>query len=178
MNGSIRLELRFLPASVAIAALPLMQATIMTAALSGILLAAPSLAVAGAALATTEGETAGVKLEVQELKVSNGVVMMKFTVTNESKAPVDGMAMADRENLTKDYHDVSGAYLVDTANKKKYLVIRDSDNQCLCSRNLGGVAPGTAANLWARFPAPPDNVQKIGVVVPHFIPMDDVPLTR
>ena len=30
----------------------------------------------------------------------------------------------------------------------------------------------------AKFPAPPDSVQKIGVVVPHFIPMDDVPISR
>jgi hypothetical protein len=155
-----------------------MRATIIIAALTGAFLAAPSLAVGAQALATTEGETAGVKLEVQELKVSNGAVMMKFTVTNESNAPIDPMAMSDRQNLTKDYHDVSGAYLVDTVNKKKYLVIRDSDNECLCSRNLGGIAPGSAANLWARFPAPPDSVQKIGVVVPHFIPMDDIQLTR
>jgi hypothetical protein len=36
----------------------------------------------------------------------------------------------------------------------------------------------SSSNFWARFPAPPDNVVKIGVVVPHFVPLDDVPLSR
>ena len=130
-----------------------MRATMVKAMLVGVLLAAPGLAAAADAIATTEGETPGVKIDVQELKVSNGVVTLKFTLTNDAKQPFMGAALADRENLTKDYHDLSGVYLVDIANKKKYLAVRDSD-------------------------APPDSVQNIGVVVPHFIPMDDVPLAR
>jgi hypothetical protein len=30
----------------------------------------------------------------------------------------------------------------------------------------------------AKFPAPPDDVQKIGAAIPHFLPLDDVPLSR
>jgi hypothetical protein len=32
--------------------------------------------------------------------------------------------------------------------------------------------------LWARFPAPPAGVQKVSVVIPHFLPIDDVPIGR
>ncbi|HEX7968417.1 MAG TPA: hypothetical protein VF502_09365 [Stellaceae bacterium] len=56
--------------------------------------------------------------------------------------------------------------------------MRDSANHCLCSRTLDNIAPKSSINLWARFPAPPEGVQKISIVVPHFIPMDDVPLSR
>jgi hypothetical protein len=38
------------------------------------------------------------------------------------------------------------------------------------------VAPGASVNLWAKFPAPPAGVNAVTVVVPHFIPMDDVPV--
>src|SRR5438477_227671 len=73
---------------------------------------------------------------------------------------------------------VRGIDQIDAANKKKYLVVKDADKHCLCSRNLEHVASKSSANLWAKFPAPPESVQKIGVVVPHFIPMDDVPISR
>jgi hypothetical protein len=36
----------------------------------------------------------------------------------------------------------------------------------------------TSRNLWAKFPAPPDNVEKISVVIPKFLPLDDVPISR
>jgi hypothetical protein len=40
------------------------------------------------------------------------------------------------------------------------------------------MVPKLNTKLWAKFHAPPDGVQKIGVVVPHFIPTDDVPISR
>ncbi len=133
---------------------------------------------AGAAepIATTDGETPGVKLEVQELKAGNGVVMLKFTVVNDSDKPLNGNVLADPN--TGEIRDVGGIYLADTANRKKYLVVRDSASHCLCSRSVEDIAPKSSINLWARFPAPPEGVQKISIVVPHFIPMDDVPLSR
>ena len=133
-------------------------------------------AIAAEPIATTDGEAPGVKLDVQELKVGNGVVMLKFTLVNDADKPLGANTMYD-PNGPENY-DVGGIYLVDTANKKKYLVVRDAANHCLCSRSLDNFAPKTSTNLWARFPAPPEGVQKISIVVPHFIPMDDVPLSR
>jgi len=68
--------------------------------------------------------------------------------------------------------------LVDEANKKKYFVVRDSDGKCVCSRGLKDIGAGETINVWARFPAPPDDVQKISIVIPHFSPLDDVPISR
>jgi len=66
--------------------------------------------------------------------------------------------------------------LIDGANKKKYLVVVDSGKKCLCSEGLEPVPAKSRLNLWAKFPAPPVEVKKISVVVPHFTPIDDVPI--
>ena len=149
--------------------------TLLPSVVAVALLVSPALA---EPIATTDGEAPGMKLDVTELKVSNGVVMMKFTLANDGDKPFDSQALIDASNMTQDRADVSGIYLLDTANKKKYLVVRDSENHCVCSRSLVNTNPKSSMNMWARFPAPPDNVQKIGIVAPHFLPMDDVPLSR
>lgn len=130
------------------------------------------------AIATADGEAGGVSLQVRELKVSNGTVMLKFAIINEGNKDFDPDTLSDRSIPGPDYHSVSGVYLIDEPNKKKYLVMYDSANQCVCSRNGLTVSPKSSANFWAKFSAPPDTVKKIGVVVPHFQPLDDVPLSR
>jgi len=139
---------------------------------------ATALALAAEPIATTDGETPGLSLQVQELKVSNGTAMLRFTIVNDSSGVFDPSTLADKTAAKPDYSSISGVYLVDTAHKKKYLVVLDSDSHCLCSRESQNIQSKSGANLWAKFPAPPDDVQKIGVVVPHFVPLDDVPISR
>ena len=43
---------------------------------------------------------------------------------------------------------------------------------------MAGLITGSRANHWAKFPAPPDDVERISVLVPQFAPMDEVPLGR
>jgi hypothetical protein len=133
-----------------------------------------------AGIASADAETSGVKVVVQELKrTSGGTVAMKFTITNGSdKAMGTGYAFGDKDHEIADFNSVGGVQLVDEAGKKKYLVVRDSAGKCVCSQGVKDLKPGGTANLWARFPAPPDNVAKITVIVPHFQPMDDVPISR
>ncbi len=146
---------------------------------------APPAAVAPASsvtvIATADGETDGIKAEILDLKRdSGGTVTLKFALVNNSKQDVGfGYSFGDDANFhITDFDSIGGVNLVDTVNKKKYLVARDSENHCLCSRNVGGVGPGTRKNLYAQFPAPPDDVQKINVVIPHFLPANDVPVSR
>jgi hypothetical protein len=129
-------------------------------------------------IATTDGEAAGTSLQVMELKVSNGTVMLKFTVVNDGDANFSPHTMNDSNIAKADGNSVSGVYLIDVPNKKKYFVVVDTDGHCICSRDTDTVKPKSRGNLWAKFPAPPDSVTKIGLVFPHFLPMDDVPLSR
>lgn len=140
-----------------------------------------ALAVAGAAaIATADAETPGIRAEVTELKrTSGGTVSLKFAMINDSDKPVSfGYAFVDPAHENVDFGGIGGLHLIDPVGKKKYFVARDSENKCVCSQKVHDIPKGSRANLWAKFPAPPDDVQRISIVVPHFSPMDDVPLSR
>lgn len=132
-------------------------------------------------LATTDGEYPDVKVEVTELKRASGdTLTLKFAIINDSSEAMSysyDFGEAGKYH-TGDFNSVGGVNLVDAAGKKKYLVLRDSAGNCVCSRGLKGVQPGSRANLYAKFPAPPGDVEKITVEIPHFIPMDDVPISK
>jgi hypothetical protein len=131
-------------------------------------------------VATADGETPGIKAEIQELKRnSGGTVTLKLTLINGSSKDLGfGYDFGDSDHHIKDFASVGGISLIDAVNKKKYLVARDSEDTCLCSRGVNSVAAGERLNVWAKFPAPPDDVQKINVSIPHFSPADDVPISR
>jgi hypothetical protein len=131
------------------------------------------------AIATADGEKPGLRIDVTELKRSSGgTVMMKFVLANNSqeKASLCCHWLGDGAFGNPDYSSVGAVHLIDPVGKKKYFVIRDAEHQCVCSREVAAVPPGEKTNLWAKFPAPPPDVQKVSIVVPHFTPMDDVPI--
>ncbi len=135
---------------------------------------------AGPAIATADGDLPGIRVEVQELKRTSGdVVNLKFAMINDSDKELGiGYEFVDPDYSIKDHGGIGGVHLIDPVGKKKYFVARDTESTCLCSRSLPKIASRSRMQLWAKFPAPPEDVQKISVVVPHFIPMDDVPISR
>ena len=137
---------------------------------------APSVAAIGSA----DGERAGTRVDITELKrASDNTLTLKFVMVNDSdKALGFGYDFGDKENQIKDFASIGGVNLVDGAGKKKYFVVRDTENNCVCSRDLKDMPPRGRTNLWAKFPAPPDDVQKISIVIPHFGPIDDAPISR
>lgn len=140
--------------------------------------AAPAVAAGPAPIATTDGEQPGLRVEVRTLKRDgSATVTLQFTVINDSDAEFSARTqLGATSHGNDDYETVSGVQLIDPVNKKKYLVVRDAENKCVCSNGVYAVAAKSRSNLWAKFPAPPDDVKKITVIVPHFVPMDDVPI--
>lgn len=135
-------------------------------------------AAGGPVLARSDGDKTGLSVEVTELKRgSGGTLTLKFAMVNNTKEQIrfGGDYGAGGGNV--DDHSVSGAHLIDAVNKKKYLVVRDSAKKCVCSVVKSAIPVGERMNLWAKFPAPPDNVKVISVMIPHFAPMDDVPIS-
>jgi hypothetical protein len=133
-----------------------------------------------AAIATADGERAGTRVEITELKrSSDNTVTLRFAMVNDSDKPIGfGYDFGDSANQIIDISSIGGVTLVDSSGKKKYFVVRDTENNCVCSRRIADIAPKSRGNLWAKFPAPPDDVQKISVVIPHFGPLDDVSISR
>jgi hypothetical protein len=56
---------------------------------------------------------------------------------------------------------MAGAALVDQVGKKKYLVLRDTEGRCLCTRFSGGLRQGQTTDWFAQFPAPPEGTTKV-----------------
>ncbi|MEV5781139.1 hypothetical protein AB0L42_08930 [Streptomyces sp. NPDC052287] len=62
----------------------------------------------------------------------------------------------DERELSGNGASLAGAALVDSKGKKKYLVLRDTQGRCLCTKfDGGGVEAGQSADWFAQFPAPP-----------------------
>lgn len=135
---------------------------------------------AAKAIATADGEKAGTRVEINELKrSSDNTVTLRFALINDgSDRHSFSYDYGDGQQGAGDYGTIGGVTLVDGANKKKYFVVRDTENNCVCSRGLKDIPAKSRANLWAKFPAPPEDVQKISIVIPHFGPIDDVPISR
>lgn len=119
------------------------------------------------AIATADGETPGIRIEITELSRSSGeTVTLKFRIVNDSGDKAN-------PNQLMGGYEAKEVHLIDAAGKKKYLVIKDSDGKCVCSGGLvSQLDSGKSMNLWARFPAPPAEVKEVSVVFPSFIPAD------
>jgi hypothetical protein len=131
-------------------------------------------------VATADGENPDMRAEILELKRTSGdQLMLRFMIVNDASKPFNfSDSLADPAFSGKDHSSVSGVHILDGANKKKHFVLRDTEGNCVCSRKLDDIAAKSRMTVWARFPAPPEGTQKVSIVIPRFIPVDDVPITR
>jgi hypothetical protein len=140
----------------------------------------PAAATTSSGIASADGEKEGTRVDVSELKRgSGGTVTLKMAFVNDSDKPLGfSYNFGDPDHQIGDFDTIGAVQLVDPVGKKKYFVARDSDGKCVCSTKIPDVAPHSRISLWAKFPAPPDDVQKISIVIPHFQPLDDVTISR
>jgi hypothetical protein len=154
---------------------PVPQPTATTATMA-------SIAPTAGAIASTEGETPGTRIDITELKrTSGGTVNLKFVIVNGGGERFHRSSdfFGDPAVSADHYHDVSGIHLIDPVNKKKYFVVTDAEKKCVCSKEIPDrVEPGSKLNLWAKFPAPPPEVTKFTIEIPHFAPIDDVTISQ
>jgi hypothetical protein len=95
-----------------------------------------------------------------------GFVTVEGTVTNGSgKSWVAADWRGDERELAGNGGSIAGASLVDQGGKKKYLVLRDTEGRCLCTRFTGGVQPGETTEWFAQFPAPPEGTTEVSFQV-------------
>lgn len=86
-----------------------------------------------------------------------GFVTVSGTVTNGGgQFWVAANWRGDERELSRNGASMAGAALTDSKGKKKYLVLRDTQGRCLCTKfDGGGVDAGASADWFAQFPAPP-----------------------
>jgi hypothetical protein len=131
-------------------------------------------------LMVQEHET-GVEVTLVEVKRTAGdSVTAKWRYRNTAASDVKllkgGTAWSEPYKLTAD------AFVIDPVNKKKYLVITDAERYPLSSKHGDWqgftLAPGQSLSAWAKFPAPPADVEKVTVAIPGVPPFEDVPIIK
>ena len=125
-------------------------------------------------LATIQGDTEGVHVDILSLKrTEGGMLTLRVAFVNDSGGPVK----------TSAFPGINGGWkvvLVDYKAKRKYGVIGFNDGSCLCTTNLIDSAefePGRKV-LWAKFPAPPESVQRVTLLAGSGEPVEGLPITR
>ncbi|GAA2954448.1 hypothetical protein [Streptomyces enissocaesilis] len=67
----------------------------------------------------------------------------------------------DEQELSDNAASMAGASLVDRVGKKKYLILRDTEGRCLCTKFTGGFRKDEEKTWYAQFPAPPASTTKV-----------------
>ncbi len=108
------------------------------------------------------------------LRRQGKLAVLELTGRNEDTSDNANLANPLRGSGTR----FDGVSLVDRVNAKRYVVARDSKDQCLCTSFAGGlvVKPGETGLVSAYFAAPPPGVDRIDVDVPGVGVFGDVPV--
>ncbi|MFD8572277.1 hypothetical protein [Streptomyces sp. NPDC059639] len=127
---------------------------------------ADSQAPADKVLAEVKGED-GIALSITSAKRDGGgFLTVEGTVTNGTGKPWAVVNWrGDEKELAANGGSIAGAALVDEAGKKKYLILRDTQGRCLCTRFTGGVLNGQTKTWYAQFPAPPEGTTNVSFQV-------------
>lgn len=126
-----------------------------------------------------------VRLDIVELTRSGATSALTIRLTTTSDdTPGAQIAGTLDDGISDDaagneYDTVDGITLIDTANRKRYLVARDSTGRCVCDNELSSTFVERTAPtvLSATFAAPPEGVETVDVVIPKFGTFKNVPLS-
>ncbi|MGW7576415.1 hypothetical protein [Streptomyces sp. NPDC054765] len=104
------------------------------------------------------------------IRDSGGFVTVNGTVSNHGTRAFNAIDWRSNETELRSRSSISGATLVDKAGKKRYLVLRDTNGECLCTTGLSGLMPGASRPIFAQFPAPPAKVTQVDFQLPTMPP--------
>jgi len=141
----------------------------------------PTAAPQPAAIATAEHEVGGVEVALMEVKRTTGdSVTIKFRYTNKTT----GQKKLDHGGQGLDaWRFAWDAYFVDPATKQKYVTLKDENGYPVAANHQQfgtgiTLAARQVVNTWAKFPAPPPDVEKVTVYLPGAPPFEDVTVTK
>ncbi|WP_152562284.1 MULTISPECIES: hypothetical protein [unclassified Prochlorococcus] len=133
------------------------------------------------AIAIEPHELDSVEVALMRVKRSSGNTLnIYWTYTNNS---------SEEKKLTKgchgwpcNYRAASDAYIIDNVNQKKHLVVKADGKPITSNQSMLGrentLEPGATINVWAKFPAPPNDIETISLYLPGIPPIEDVQITE
>jgi hypothetical protein len=133
------------------------------------------------AIAVQDHEVEGVEVALLEVKRASGnTVTIRWQYrnkTNEKKLLNHGANMGmDSYRFAKD------VYFLDPS-QKKYVVLKDAQGIPFAAKHdqfafALNMAPNQTVTTWAKFPAPPGDVEKVNVFLPGAPPFEDIALGK
>ena len=148
--------------------------------LPGLLLLAGTLPSPADAIQTQPATQGDLEVDVIKAAAKEGILTIQLMYRNKgtSDANIRSYKLAD-------------VYFLDTQDKKKYQVLKDSQNAFLAAPAVGGnigsgwdgssslgIPAGGKLIVWFKFPAPPASTTKINLVVPDVLPFEDLPISQ
>jgi hypothetical protein len=122
-----------------------------------------------------DAEWSGVQTDLLEVRrMSDNTIRVRWRYRNTGDKEVQLYAQQSVNLLRSD------TYLLDPVNKKKLFVVTDGQGRPI-GTDVGEsfrVKPKETYTAWAKFPAPPANVEKITVVIAKTPPFEDVPIGK
>lgn len=123
-------------------------------------------------LAVLRGQD-GVQLAINTAeRDAGGFLTVKGTLKNASSRSValPGQIRGVETEVMKHGNSLGGATLVDSMNKKRYYVLRDTDGRPLTTTGLDIIPAGDSLAVFMQFPAPPATTTEVSFQLPTFEP--------
>lgn len=118
-----------------------------------------------------DSDISGISLELTSVQKTGDTIMVRFKYISTRDKPTRIDTEAGQQ--------VADMYYVDAKNKKKYPIIKDTENKPLSSNlEYFEVGAGETKAGWAKFPAPPADVSMISVYIPGAPPFENVPIVQ
>ncbi|MBT2458339.1 hypothetical protein [Streptomyces sp. ISL-86] len=119
-------------------------------------------------IATAQGP-AGIMLEINSAeRDADGYLTVSGQFKNTASAAFVKTQPWNGEEKNASPASVAGATLVDTAGKKRYYVLRDTEGRCACTTGLMRIGAGETVPFFAQFPAPPTTTTEVVFGLPTF----------
>ncbi|WP_437107744.1 hypothetical protein [Streptomyces sp. enrichment culture] len=121
-------------------------------------------------LAELKGED-GLLLTLESaVRDTGGFVTISGTIKNDGSEParVPVATRGDETEITRHGESLGGATLVESASKKRYYVLRDTDGRPLTTTDMPRIKPGASIPVFMQFPAPPTDASEVTFQLPTF----------
>jgi hypothetical protein len=101
---------------------------------------------------------------------SGGFVTVNGTLKNDGAdtAIIPSNLSGNETEIIKNGSSLGGATLVDSAGKKRYYVLRDTDGRPLTTTGLPALKAGQSLPVFMQFPSPPTSTTDVDFQLPGF----------
>ncbi|WP_405654132.1 hypothetical protein [Streptomyces sp. NBC_00019] len=91
-----------------------------------------------------------------------------LTNTGPKTTAVPAELRGNETDVLRTGSSLAGATVVDFAARKRYYVLRDTDDRPLTTTGLSTLEPGESTRVFMQFPAPPPSASRVGFHLPLF----------